>query len=78
MHATTSFKVDEDNIALVQDLTKTRELSKIINHLLRQCRDGNSIASRERIEQLESLLKAKDEQYEALKREIANQSDREV
>lgn len=73
MHATTSFKVDGDNIAIVEDLTKTRELSKIINHLLRQYRDGNSIASKERIQQLEALLKAKDEQYEALKREISNQ-----
>jgi hypothetical protein len=78
MHATTSFKVDEDNIALVQDLTKTRELSKIINHLLRQYRDGNSIASRERIQQLEASLRAKNEQYEALKQEIANNSDRGV
>jgi recombinational DNA repair protein (RecF pathway) len=75
MHATTSFKVDEDNIALVQDLAKTRELSKIINHLLRQYRDGNSIASRERIQQLEALLKAKNEQYEALKREIAKPTE---
>lgn len=33
MHATTSFKVEEDNIAMVQELSHTRELSKILNYL---------------------------------------------
>ncbi len=76
MHATTSFKVDDDNISIVQDLTKTRDLSRILNHLLRQYKDGNSIASRERIEDLETMLKKKDAQYDALKREISGTSDK--
>lgn len=71
MHATTSFKVDEDNIQLVQDLTHTRELSKILNYLLRQYEaDKGYISSEKRIAELEAKVKAKDQQYEALKREI--------
>ncbi len=68
MHATTSFKVDTDNIAIVEDLTHTRELSKIINHLLEQYKDHSSYE--QRISELEARIKAKEQQYEALKREI--------
>ena len=68
MHATTSFKVDADNIAIVEDLTHTRELSKIINYLLKQYKDRSSYE--QRISELEARIKAKDQQYEALKREI--------
>ena len=71
MHATTSFKVDEDNLTLVQDLTHTRELSKIINYLLRQYKaDRGYISSEKRIAELEAKVKAKEQQYEALKSEI--------
>ena len=74
MHATTSFKVDEDNIRLVQDFTHTRELSKIINYLLRQYQsDKGYISSEKRIADLEARVKAKDQQYEALKSEIQGQ-----
>ena len=71
MHATTSFKVDEDNLTLVQDLTHTRELSKIINYLLRQYKaDRGYVSTEKRIAELEAKVKAKDQQYEALKSEI--------
>jgi hypothetical protein len=71
MHATTSFKVDEDNIAIVSDLVHTRELSKIINYLLKQYQsDKGYISSEKRIAELEAKVKAKDQQYEALKSEI--------
>ena len=48
MHATTSFKVDEDNIQLVQDLSRTRELSKILNHLLREYQTTKGYISTEK------------------------------
>jgi hypothetical protein len=71
MHATTSFKVDADNIAIVNDLIHTRELSKIINYLLKQYQsDKGYISSEKRIAELEAKVKAKDQQYEALKSEI--------
>ena len=71
MHATTSFKVDEVNLTLVQDLTHTRELSRILNYLLRQYKaDRGYISSEKRIAELEARIKAKDQQYEALKSEI--------
>ena len=68
MHATTSFKVDEDNIPAVQDLVKTRELSSVINALLRQYRDKNTLT--DQLKELADRLIKKTEQYEALKREI--------
>ncbi len=72
MHATTSFKVEADNIPIVEDLTHTRELSKIINYLLRQYKaDKGYISTEKRIAELEAKIKAKDQQYEALKREIS-------
>jgi hypothetical protein len=71
MHATTSFKVDEDNIAIVQDLSKTRELSKILNHLLREYQTTKGYISVEKkVAELEARIKAKEQQYEALKNEI--------
>lgn len=71
MHATTSFKVDEDNIPVVQDLLKTRELSSVINALLRQYRDRNTLT--EQMKELSERLAKKTEQYEALKREIESE-----
>ena len=71
MHATTSFKVDTENIAIVEDLTRTRELSKILNYLLKQYRsDKGYLSAEKRIEELETRIKAKEQQYEALKSEI--------
>lgn len=71
MHATTSFRVDENNIQLVQDLTHTRELSKILNFLLSQYKsDKGYISSEKHIAELEARIKAKEQQYEALKSEI--------
>jgi hypothetical protein len=68
MHTTTSFKVDEDNIQIVQDLTHTRELSKILNYLLKQYRtDKGYVSSATKITELEARVKAKEQQYEALK-----------
>jgi thiamine monophosphate synthase len=71
MHATTSFKVDDDNIPAVQDLLKTRELSSVINALLRQYRDRNTLS--DQIKELAERLAKKTEQYEALKREIESE-----
>ena len=74
MHTTTSFKVDADNIAIVEDLTHTRELSKILNYLLKQYKaDKGYISSEKRIAELESRVKAKEQQYEALKHEVSGQ-----
>ena len=74
MHATTSFKIDENNISIVQDLTRTRELSKILNYLLqRYQQDKGYISAEKQIANLESQVKAKDEQYHALKQEIAKE-----
>ncbi|SJK84752.1 hypothetical protein [Cuniculiplasma divulgatum] len=74
MRATTSFKVDENNIGIVQDLTRTRELSKILNYLLqRYQQDKGYISAETQIANLEAQVKAKDEQYQALKQEIAKE-----
>ncbi|MEM0142815.1 MAG: hypothetical protein QXL94_02505 [Candidatus Parvarchaeum sp.] len=73
MHATTSFKVDEDNIQLVQDLSRTRELSKILNHLLREYQTTKGyISTEKKVAELEQTLKKKSEQYEALKSKISD------
>lgn len=72
MHATTSFKVDEENIAIVQNLTHTRELSKVINYLLREYRERNGKLPETIITELKDQLAKKEAQYEALKREIAD------
>jgi len=71
MHATTSFKVDEDNIPIVQDLLKTRELSSVLNALLRQYRDRNTLS--DQIKELAEKLAKKTSQYEALKNDISNE-----
>jgi len=71
MHATTSFKVDEDNIPVVQDLIKTRELSSVLNALLRQYRDRSTLS--DQIKELAEKLAKKTSQYEALKNDISNE-----
>ena len=71
MHATTSFKVDEDNIPIVQDLLKTRELSSVLNALLRQYRDRNTLS--DQIKELAEKLAKKTSQYEALKNDISSE-----
>lgn len=72
MITTTSFKVDSDNIDLVSELSRNRELSRILNFLLRSYKeDKGFVDSRTKIDQLERKLKNKDEQYEALKKEIS-------
>ena len=74
MHTTTSFKVDEDNVGIVADLTHTRELSKILNHLLRQYRnDKGYLSVEQRMKELEAKVKSKEQQYEALKHEVIGQ-----
>ena len=72
MITTTSFKVDSDNIDLVSELSRNRELSRILNFLLRSYKeDKGFVDSRTKIDQLERKRKNKDEQYEALKKEIS-------
>ena len=71
MHATTSFKVDMNNIAIVEELSHTRELSKILNYLLEQYKNKQTYM--QKINELETRIKAKEQQYEALKREISGQ-----
>jgi len=71
MHATTSFKVDEDNIPVVQDLLKTRELSSVLNALLRQYRDRSTLS--DQIKELAEKLAKKTSQYEALKNDISSE-----
>jgi hypothetical protein len=71
MHATTSFKVDEDNIPIVQDLLKTRELSSVLNALLRQYRDRSTLS--DQIKELAEKLAKKTSQYEALKNDISSE-----
>jgi hypothetical protein len=68
MHATTSFKVDEDNIPAVQDLLKTRELSSVLNALLRQYRDKNTLS--DQIKDLTEIVAKKTMQYEVMKAEL--------
>jgi uncharacterized protein HemY len=72
MISTTTIHVDDDNIEIVQELTKSRELSKVVNFLLREYqKDKGFVDSKTKIDQLEKALKSKDEQYEALKREAS-------
>ena len=70
MITTTTFHVDSDNIEFVADLSKKRELSKIINFLLRAYReDKGYVNATDKVRELEALLKKKEMQYEALKKE---------
>ncbi|EQB66442.1 MAG: hypothetical protein AMDU2_EPLC00007G0083 [Thermoplasmatales archaeon E-plasma] len=71
MMTTTSFKVDSDNIELVVEMAKTRELSKILNFLLREYAKAQGFTSSyNKIQALEDKLTKKDAQYEALKKEV--------
>jgi hypothetical protein len=70
MITTTTFHVDSDNIEFVADLSKKRELSKIINFLLRAYReDKGYVNATDKVRELEALLKKKEMQYEAIKKE---------
>ena len=72
MMTTTSFKIDSDNLELVSELSKSRELSKILNFLLREyAKDKGFTSSFNKIQALENKLAKKDEQYEALKKEVS-------
>jgi len=69
MH-TTTIHIEYDNVDFVEELTKHKELSRIVNFLIRAYKeDKGYLDPRTRIEQLERQLKAKTEQYEAMKRE---------
>ena len=71
MITTSSFHIDSDNIELVSDLSKDRELSKILNFLLREyAKDKGFTSSQNKIQELEALIDKKDKQYEALKKEV--------
>lgn len=67
---TTTFHVDTDNIELVSELTEKRELSKILNFLLRAYKeDKGYVNSVDKVKELEAQLKKKELQYEAIKKE---------
>ncbi|EQB69319.1 MAG: hypothetical protein AMDU5_GPLC00004G0289 [Thermoplasmatales archaeon Gpl] len=70
MITTTTFHVDSDNIEFVIELSKKRELSKILNFLLREyAKDKGYANSTNKIRDLEYLLDKKSKQYDALKNE---------
>jgi hypothetical protein len=74
MITTTTFHVDSDNIELVAELSKNRELSKILNYLLRSYRqDKGYINSADKIRELEATIEKKQKQYDALKQEITKE-----
>ena len=69
MH-TTTIHIEYDNVEFVEELTKHKELSKIINYLIRSYKQDKGYTDlRTKIEQLERQLKAKEEQYEAMQKE---------
>lgn len=69
MH-TTTIHVEYDNVEFVEELTKHKELSRIVNFLIRSYKeDKGYIDPHTRIEQLERQLQSKMEQYEAIKKE---------
>ena len=69
MH-TTTIHIEYDNVEFVEELTKHKELSRVVNFLIRSYKeDRGYIDPHTRIERLERQLKAKTEQYEAMKKE---------
>ncbi|WP_287950761.1 hypothetical protein [Acidiplasma sp.] len=71
MMATTTIHIENDNLEFVQELTKNKELSRIVNFLLRSYKeDRGYMDSAKKVALLEEQLKKKEEQYNALKREM--------
>jgi len=71
MKMTTSLQIEEDNVPLVQDLSRSKEFSRIVNELLREYANKRSISYPNKdaeIVRLRELVLKKDEQYEALKK----------
>jgi len=70
MHITT-IHVELDNVEFVEELVKHKELSRVVNFLIRSYKeDKGYMDPHTKIEQLERQLKAKEEQYKALKDEV--------
>lgn len=71
MH-TTTIHIEYDNVEFVEELTKHKELSRIVNFLLRSYKeDKGYVDSTTKIRQLETQLKKKEEQFIALKNEVS-------
>ena len=70
MH-TTTIHIEYDNVEFVEELTKHKELSRVVNFLIRSYKeDKGYIDPHTQIERLERQLKAKTEQYEMMKRDV--------
>jgi hypothetical protein len=66
------FHVEPENESFVKELTRERSLSHILNFLLKEYRESKGWKPPEqRIAELEEILKKKDTQYEALKKEMS-------
>lgn len=71
MH-TTTIHIEFDNVEFVEELTRHKELSRIVNFLLRSYKeDKGYVDSTTKIRQLETQLKKKEEQFNALKKEVS-------
>jgi hypothetical protein len=70
---TTSLQIEEDNVPLVQDLSRSKEFSCIVNELLREYASKRSISYPNKdaeIVRLKGIVQKKEEQYKALQKEI--------
>lgn len=71
MHITT-FHIEPENVEFVEELTKHKELSRVLNFLIKQYKeDKGYIDPHTKIEQLEVQLRKKQEQYELLQKEMS-------
>ncbi|MEM0134681.1 MAG: hypothetical protein QXU18_05555, partial [Thermoplasmatales archaeon] len=67
----TAFRVDPENESFVKELTRERSLAHILNFLISEYKENKGWKPpEERIAELEQALKKKEQQYEALKKEV--------
>jgi hypothetical protein len=70
MHITT-FHIEPENVEFVEELTKHKDLSRVLNFLISQYKENKGyVDPHTKIEQLERQLKSKTEQYEAMIKDI--------
>jgi len=66
------FHVDPENESFIRELTRERSLSRILNFLISEYKENKGWKPpEERIRELEEALRKKQEQYEALKKEVS-------
>ena len=68
----TSFRVEIENEVFVREMSKERGLARVLNFLISEYRENKGWKPPEmKIRELEEALKKKEQQYNALKKEVS-------